>query len=238
MKLWGIYKRFPYLEYRHRLVANLPQNASLLEVGSSSCDRAKLFKFMRPDLNVYATDVKDFSASAGSEISFFMADITKGLPEEFENKFDCVTAMHVFEHLAPRDYDSAIDAIKKVLKQGGTWYIETPGIRSLFFPSFSLGRKQFHCPLNFYDDPSHVRPFSKCGLYFLLKDHGFEVKRTGTARNMLFLLSSPLLVLAGILFCRRLWLAIGLCNLFGWSVFGHGVMLRKERNSSSDVGVS
>lgn len=230
MNLWRLYKKFPYLEVRHRLVMQLPKSATLLEIGSSTCDRARLFKYLRPDLQVFATDIVDHTASAGPGISFFVSDLTKGLPGELENKIDFVTTMHLFEHLEPSGYKNAVREIRKVLKPGGVWYIETPGIRSVFFPSFSLGRGGFHGPINFYDDPSHIKPFSQGGLYYLLTNGGFGVARTGIARNLVFFLCSPFLILAGVLLKKRLWLSLGLFNLFGWSVFAYGTNLKSERS--------
>ncbi|MBM3861410.1 MAG: class I SAM-dependent methyltransferase [Verrucomicrobia bacterium] len=226
MKLWRLYKAFPWLEYRHRVIAGLPSNASLLEIGSSNCDRAKLFKVIRPDLKVFATDIKDFSREAGSDIVFFISDVTQGLPSELNGQFDCVTTMHLLEHLTTDSYDAVVAAIHCVLKPGGVWYIETPSTRSTWFPSFTLGLRKYHCPINFYDDPSHVKPFSKSGLFYLLVDRGFVVRRVGIARNLLFAMLSPVLILAGLLFRQRLWFGIGLGNLFGWSVFAHGTKPR------------
>lgn len=223
MKLWKIYKQHPWLEVRHKIVAGLPENGSLLEIGSSHCDRAKLFKTIRPDLRVVATDIKDFSRQAGPDIEFFVSDLTQGLPEEFAQSFDCVTTMHLFEHLPPGSYDAAVNSIKRVLKPGGVWYIETPSVRSTLFPSFSLGARKYQCPINFYDDPSHIQPFSKCGLFYLLSDRGFYVKRFGTARNLLFTVFSPALILLGFALRKRMWLTVGLTNLFGWSVYAQGI---------------
>jgi SAM-dependent methyltransferase len=223
VKLWRFYKACPWLEYRHRLISQLPPNSSLLEIGCSYCDRARLFKTLRPDVNVHATDIQDFSRQAGPEISFFVADVTQGLPAHLEGKFDCVTTMHLFEHLPPGSYDRAVGEISRVLKPGGSWYIETPGTRSILFPSFSLGRRRYNCPINFYDDPSHIKPFSKGGLYYLLHDRGFYVKRVGFARNVLFTILSPILILGGLVLRQRQWFLVGLGNLFGWAVFAHGV---------------
>lgn len=229
MKLWWLYKRFPWLEYKHRIIARLPENASLLDIGTGAgCSKAKLFKFMRPDLDVYATDIRDVSKDADNDISFFMADITEGLPKDLDNKFDCVTAMHLLEHLPVSSYNNVLANMKKVLKPGGVLYLETPGVRSLLFPSLSIGQDKFHCPINFYDDPTHVKPFSKAGLFYLMKHHGFTVKRTGIARNLVFALCAPVLIITGILVNKRLLLAIGLCHCFGWSVFGCGIKAGKK----------
>lgn len=228
MKLWGLYRRFPYLEHRHHLISQLPPHASLLEIGSSNCDRAKLFKHLRPDLNVFATDREDYSASAGDQLSFFVADITKSLPEELEGRFDCVTTMHLFEHLDPHDYAAALAEIKKVLKPGGLWYIEAPGLRSLCLPSLSLGRGRFSGPINFYDDPTHIKPFTEGGLYYLLTNNGFIVRRTGIARNLLLMLLSPILIIAGLLSRKRSVFTIGLFHLVGWSVYASGIKKREH----------
>ncbi len=224
LNLWWLYKRFPWLEYRHRIIARLPANASLLDLGTGAgCSRAKLFKFMRPDLNIHATDIRDVSKDAGNDIAFFTADITKGLPKDLDNKFDCVTAMHLLEHLPVNSYSRVMSEIRRVLKPGGILYLETPGIRSLFLPSFSMGRKKTACPINFYDDPSHVKPFSKTGLFYLMKNNGFTIKRTGIARNLLFALCAPLLMIIGLILNKRLLFTIGICNIVGWSVFGCGI---------------
>ena len=119
MKLWRLYRAFPWFEHRHRLIAKLPLNASLLEIGSSNCDRIKLFKTIRPDLKAFATDIRDFSQEAGTDVVFFVSDVTKGLPSQFDGQFDCVTTMHLFEHLPVDSYDAAVTAIKRVLKPGG-----------------------------------------------------------------------------------------------------------------------
>lgn len=223
MKLWRLYKKFPWLEYRHRLVAGLPRGASLLELGSADCDRARLFKSIRPDLKVFAADIRDLSKNAGPGIEFFVADATAGLPERFDGYFDCVTTMHLLEHLPPAACDAVAETVKRSLKPGGAWYIETPGTRSAWLPSFSLGIRRCNCPINFYDDPSHLKPFSKGGLYYLLSDRGFDVVRCGIARNLLFAALSPGLILAGLLLRKRMWFSIGLCNLIGWSVYAHAV---------------
>src|SRR5512137_744746 len=130
MKLWRLYKAFPWLEYRHRLVARLPRNASLIEIESSLGDRARLFKTLRPDLQVFATDIRDFSREAGNDITFFVADATQGLPSEYDGRFDCITTMHLFEHLSVQSCEAVIAAVHRALKPGGSWYIETPGVRS------------------------------------------------------------------------------------------------------------
>jgi SAM-dependent methyltransferase len=193
-----------------------------------------LFKTLRPDVEVYATDIRDFSREAGPEITFCVADITQELPADLEGRFDCVTTMHLFEHLPPDSYDRAIAEINRVLKPGGSWYIETPGTRSILFPSFSLGRTKYNCPINFFDDPSHVKPFSKGGLYYLLHDGGFDVRRVGFARNILFTILSPVLIVGGLVLRQRQWFLVGIGNLLGWSVFAHGVKPAAPVHSGQD----
>lgn len=91
-------------------------------------------------------------------------DITSGLnfetdPLPFEeNTFDAVTAVSLIEHL--RSPTVMLSETFRVLKPGGAFIAVTPNWR------FSY---RF-----FYDDPTHVHPYSDRSMDFLLKSSGFE----------------------------------------------------------------
>ncbi len=180
---------------------------------------------MRPDLIFSAVDIRDLADFAPPGVDFCRVDIQGGpLPFE-ENSFDAVYCSHVLEHL----YSTSLISkeIRRVLKDRGRIYIETPGPRSLWVPSFQYGREQ-NIPMNFYDDPTHQKPFSKTGLFIFLKNLVFEEIRTGTARNPWSLLMAPYFFCRGLLFRDRLLLTLAVWEVLGWSIYATGYDLRKE----------
>ena len=102
-----------------------------------------------------------------------------------------------------------------ILKMNGKLYLETPHSKSLCFPSLSLFSTDSG-PINFYDDPTHIRPFSEAALYSLLSKY-FHITRIRCYRNITLLIMSPFLLLFGLV-SRRL-LVLGVHHLFGWSVY-------------------
>jgi hypothetical protein len=88
-------------------------------------------------------------------------------------------------------------------------------------------------PLNFYDDPTHVRPWTKHGLYCWLADYGgLDVVACGTKRNWprvpLDLISAPVfLALGQVEKSLQAWK-----NVIGWSVFAIGKKPRTAQNTN------
>jgi SAM-dependent methyltransferase len=78
------------------------------------------------------------------------------LPVE-SNCVDVAVSLAVIEHL--RDPENFIREVLRCLKPGGLIYLSTP--------NFQLDFK------NFYDDPTHVRPYTPISLTELLKLNGF-----------------------------------------------------------------
>ena len=75
-----------------------------------------------------------------------------------DNSCDIVTALSLLEHLSnPSNF---IDEVKRVLKKDGFFIIVTPDWQSNV--------------KNFYDDPTHVRPYTTSSLKFLLEISGFK----------------------------------------------------------------
>ena len=74
------------------------------------------------------------------------------------NKYDCVISLAVLEHL--RDPSNFLLEIRRVLKSGGVLWLSTPNWQ--------------HCSRTFYDDYTHVSPYTPNSLRALLKDFGLE----------------------------------------------------------------
>jgi SAM-dependent methyltransferase len=84
------------------------------------------------------------------------------------DKFDLVVASHVLEHVTKPVV--LFGELVRVCKPGGKIYIECPSDRSLTVPSSR--DPEDHAVLNFWDDPTHVRPWTPAGFYRLAVSYG------------------------------------------------------------------
>ena len=75
-----------------------------------------------------------------------------------DNQFDFVFSLAVIEHL--RDPSNLLSECYRTLRPGGSIWISTPDIKA--------------CRETFWDDPTHVRPYTKKSLNKILVLHGFE----------------------------------------------------------------
>lgn len=96
-----------------------------------------------------------------------------------ESTFDIVVVSHVLEHL--RNVHGVIKECYRILKPGGLIYTEAPSPISIILPSMDG-------TLNFYDDMSHIRPFTKTSLKKLLSSHNFKVIKCRTRRDWLWII--------------------------------------------------
>jgi ubiquinone/menaquinone biosynthesis C-methylase UbiE len=162
-------KLSPKVAALFRFIRGLPQGALVLDVGCGTGGLLELIERERSDLSTYGVDIGtppmyrpkgQFAHASAFELPF---------PD---NSFDLVTCAHVIEHL--QDPMPALKEFVRVCKPQGAIYIETPSQRAALMPfGFS-----------FWDDPTHVRPYTTVSLEWLLKDVGLvEVKR-GVKRSM------------------------------------------------------
>jgi hypothetical protein len=96
------------------------------------------------------------------------------------------------EHL--KNPDLMIREFSRLLKLKGKLYIEAPNARSILTPSLRSGMTW-----NFFDDPTHVRPYSKGSLCSLLKSNGFKIIRSGVYREWKYALALPIAPILSIL---------------------------------------
>ncbi len=129
---------------RHHGRSGLSAGKVLLDLGSA--DGALVTVARRHGLDAAGLDITD-------NIDFE----TDRLPFEDES-FDVVTAMSLIEHL--RSPDMMLRETLRILKPGGAMILVTPNWR--FSYKF------------FYDDPTHVHPYSDRSMAFLLKGAGFK----------------------------------------------------------------
>ena len=158
----------------------------LLDVGCGNHSPSKT-KSIFPNCEYYGLDLdktynnneKDFDVTK----AFYELDLTKldysTIPN---NYFDFIRMAHVIEHLY--NGDEVLKALLPKLKEGGFFYIEYPGKKSLTLPSM-------HGTLNFHDDPTHVRIYSIKELQNIFEDGGCRVLKSGIRRNASNIIAMP-----------------------------------------------
>ena len=137
--------------------------------------------------------------------------------------FDVIIFTHVLEHL--NDPLSLGDEINRVLKNNGRIYVEAPNWTSALVPSFGFHREQ-HNPFNFYDDPTHIKPWTKHGIYeFLSANCKLNVKKVGIVRNWIKVPLDLIIITGGFLTGNRRRIISSFWNIYGWCVYGIGEKL-------------
>jgi len=96
----------------------------------------------------------------------------KGSALEFLEKLDdqsqvVVSAFHVAEHISITELRQWVSEALRVLKPGGLLIVETPNPENLLVSS-----------VNFYLDPTHLRPIPPALLGFIFENAGFETVKT------------------------------------------------------------
>ena len=170
-----------WLNHRHeyhlyRLLAHLPGDARLkvLEIGPGS---GWFLSYHRPGLVTYALDrdayFREQLEGLGINFSCMDAELldAKALPTGFHD-FDLIVINHIIEHI--HNIDNFVSQIGALLKVGGRIYVRTPDIERVGF--------------RFYNDYTHIRPFSRSSLSQLFQTHGFlQAKLGNTSSSLLYL---------------------------------------------------
>jgi SAM-dependent methyltransferase len=143
------------------------------------------------------------------------------LPLPFpDGHFDAIVFTHVIEHLA-NPYALGAE-INRIMRSGGELYVEAPNWTAMLIPSLGFHREQGN-PINFFDDPTHLRPWTKQALYeFVSSGCSFEIAALGTVRNWLRLPFDIPLLLAGLLIGNRGYVVNAIWNISGWCIYAHG----------------
>ncbi|MBC7788851.1 MAG: class I SAM-dependent methyltransferase [Anaerolineae bacterium] len=209
---WSRWRSIPWIDTRAAFVAGTPKGGALLDLGSSDGKTLCHMWELRPDLSFSSVDLGERPPHTPPATSFAQVDLeSQSLPWASES-FDAITCMHVVEHL--RSMTNLWREVVRVLKPGGRVYIETPGPASLETPSAS-GTLKGKVTMNFYDDPTHIRPVPIASLVRAAKDTGLTVLRTGRSRNWLFAAAYPLLSILPP--TRKKYVAK--LHWLGWSVY-------------------
>jgi len=126
----------------------------ILDIG---CGKGNFIKKDPFNSEIYGMDIikKAVEDLKKEGIPAKQGDLNKKIPFK-DNYFDGLSCFHVFEHIP--DPTRAVSEIKRVLKDDGKLVIAVPNL------SFK----------KFYEDYTHVKPYTKRSLYKLLKNNNFE----------------------------------------------------------------
>lgn len=191
---------------RRSIIRQIPRNTRfLLDVGCGCAYIAK--HFINSGTRVVSLDVAQANAEKAlkkypsDNHAAVVADVF-ALPFK-ENTFDCIVASEIIEHTV--DPHAFVEALKRVLKPGGTLIISTPYKEKI---EYSLC---IHCncktPKN-----AHLHSFDKNNMRSLHSMSGLEVERITLVGNKLLLMSRMAILLDKMGY--RLWKAIdGIFNV-------------------------
>lgn len=196
----------------------VPPKSRILELGCGRGENCSALKELYPDSEIHGIDLMD-----ESEIPEFIIYTKQNLEDSplpySDDHFDAILFVHVIEHLQNPIKLGA--EIFRVLKPGGTIYVETPNFTSIYVPSFGYKRKQHH-PFNFWDDPGHQHPWTKQALFEFFAKSEFRTLKIKTARNWVRLPFDLIGILYGLLSGDRPRIIRHFWNLYGWCIYAIG----------------
>lgn len=210
---WRYWRRIPWIDTRARFVANLRERGRLLDLGSSDGQTLRHFAELRPDLSLAASDVVGSPENYPPATDFKRANFEADHLPWPDAQFDGITCMHVVEHLD--DTSHLLSEVARLLKPGGRVYIETPHPKSLTTKS-ARGAGEGTVTMNFFDDPTHVRPVPIETLSQLLRNAGLEPRVSGISRNLFFAAIYPFYAIAGSTTRKRF---VAQLHWMGWSAY-------------------
>ncbi|MBI2428797.1 MAG: methyltransferase domain-containing protein [Ignavibacteriales bacterium] len=127
----------------------------------------------------YQNDERDFKLMD----AFYKMDVTmldySTIPSDY---FDVIIMSHIIEHL--QNGDKVIEGLLSKLKQGGIIYTEFPSRKSLSLPSMNG-------TLNFYDDETHCRIFTRQEVVNIYKMNSFEILYSSVRRDWVRIFALP-----------------------------------------------
>jgi len=132
----------------------LPKGSKVLDVGCSHGGFLNFLHNLRPDLNLYGTDLSDVSNLLPKNVTFIQADFINDTFDETD--FDLIISRHLIEHLNVFDVPLFFQKAYTLLKDGGKCFILCPNLS-----------------YDFYKDPTHVRPYNKFSLRRLFEMSNF-----------------------------------------------------------------
>ncbi|MBF0593933.1 MAG: class I SAM-dependent methyltransferase [Candidatus Omnitrophica bacterium] len=185
-----IYTKFPFLKKPFEKLRDLPPSPRILDIGCGRGQVLKRCKMIRHDAIVVGVDISnDLYFIKEPECSFLQVNLEEGRIPLEDNSFDLITCEHVVEHL--NNFNGIFLEIRRLLRSDGIAYIEAPDLRTTWLPQAPFAK----CGgINFYDDPTHIRPFTQGAFRLLAIRSGFSEFKTFQVRNWAWFLAGPYLL--------------------------------------------
>jgi SAM-dependent methyltransferase len=161
----------------------------LLDVGAGNHSASKITSLF-PKCEYYGLDIsqeynnseQDFRLMKGFfELDLTLLDYSK-IPDQY---FDGIWMAHVIEHL--HNGENVVPKLLEKLKPGGYFYLEYPGVKSLYLPSMKGS-------LNFKDDLTHVKIYSVAQMQRVFEGNNCKVFSSGTRRSWWYIVAMPVRV--------------------------------------------
>lgn len=172
-----------------RLAPTLPRGARVIDVGCGTGRTLETLHRERPDLELFACDLAPvdrlpdgYVRELAARDRFFQADVAAvdhAAPRrQFDLAYSCDTIEHVMDGVA------FLRGLQGLVRPGGQVLVQTMNHRGVL--------------VGFYDDPTHVRPYSTRALWRAAEMVGLEPQAAYNDRSWKILLLSP----AYHLYCR------------------------------------
>ena len=204
---------------KQKFFLSFQKDFKILELGCGIGRNAMFIKKYLNEVEYHGIDILP-KEKVDSFINFRNVNLEESeLPYE-TNYFDAIIFTHVLEHL--NNPLSLGNEINRILKRGGRIYVEAPNWSSILVPSFGFHREQ-HNPFNFYDDPTHIKPWTKHSIYeFLSENCKLKVEKVGIVRNWIRIPLDLFIIIFGFISGNRKRIISSFWNIYGWCVFGIG----------------
>lgn len=223
---YRISKRFKFLERKYwelsriglygiKDIPNIKTAQNIVEIGCGSGSALSYIKhFFNKEAKFYGIDL-DKNSFLPEWVNFFNADIDNDLLPLPDNSVDTVISIFVLEHL--HNPQNLIKEAYRILRNGGTLYLVTENYSSVFIP--------FH-RFNFYQDFTHIRPWTKTSLTNIVKVYGFNDISVGIIRPKEYFLLLPFMPILGAFNTENFFLMFRF--IFGSSLFLRAKKINKK----------
>ena len=153
-------------------VKRLNSGDRVLDYGSYNFMLAEYCAAQDLGLSIDACDILKPDSIPNSIANFIQLDPASTTLPIAEKTYDAIVASHVLEHIV--EPLKTVRELLRLLKPGGLLYLETPSELSLKPTS---GRKYWkHGFFSFWDDPTHIRPWTVAALYRVAMGYACEMR--------------------------------------------------------------
>ena len=217
-----IIQKLDQYDARNRFFKSLSHAHRILELGCNTGSNCETIHTLYPQAEIHGVDIMPENEIAPF-IHYKYVNLEKQeLPYE-DGYFDAILIIHVLEHVS--NAYLLCKEIHRIMKPGARIYVEVPNWTTMFVPSIGISREQ-HDVFNFFDDPSHQKPWSKQGLFEFVSFKGkYTIEKLGNRRNWCKIPIDLLKIFKGCITQNRLLVTQPFWNVFGWCIYAIGVKM-------------